>query len=177
MTTDVTGLIACDCAADRVPLPGGLVHATDRGRVEHCLGPPGLGTWIVKSNAQLREHITATTNKVEAYNGFAKWLNFGGEGVIDTLDPVEQEKHLKYNHLVANAAAIQTVIDLTRAVRALQADGYIIHRDDLAQLSPYQTRRQRFGDYTLSLSPPEPFDAELLMPFQLDEQPETVVVA
>ena len=84
------------------------------------------------SDAQLREHITATTNKVEAYNGFAKWLNFGGEGVIDTLDPVEQEKHLKYNHLVANAAAIQNVIDLTRAVRALQADGYIIQRDDLA---------------------------------------------
>ena len=52
------------------------------------------------------------------------------------------------------------------------------NRDDLAQLSPYQTRRlKRFGDYTLSLSPPEPFDAELLMPFQLDEQPETVVVA
>ncbi len=130
------------------------------------------------SDAQLREHITATTNKVEAYNGFAKWLNFGGEGVIDTLDPVEQEKHLKYNHLVANAAAIQNVIDLTRAVRALQADGYIIQRDDLAQLSPYQTRRlKRFGDYTLWLSPPEPFDAELLMPFQLDEQPETVIVA
>ena len=89
----------------------------------------------------MREQITATTNKVEAYNGFAKWLNFGGEGVIDTIDPVEQEKHLKYNHLVANAAAIQNVIDLTRAVRTLQADGYIIQRDDLAQLSPYQTRR------------------------------------
>ena len=67
------------------------MHATDRGRVEHCLGRPGLGTWTVKSNAQLREHITATTNKVEAYNGFARWLTFGGEGVIDTLDPVEQE--------------------------------------------------------------------------------------
>jgi TnpA family transposase len=130
------------------------------------------------NDAQLREHITATTNKVEAYNGFAKWLNFGGEGVIDTLDPVEQEKHLKYNHLVANAAAIQNVIDLTRAVRTLQADGYIIHRDDLAQLSPYQTRRlKRFGDYTLSLSSPEPFDAELAVPFALDEQPETGVVA
>ncbi|MBV9601724.1 MAG: Tn3 family transposase, partial [Chloroflexi bacterium] len=128
------------------------------------------------NDAQLREHITATTNKVEAYNGFAKWLNFGGEGVIDTLDPVEQEKHLKYNHLVANAAAIQNVIDLTRAVRLLQADGYIIQRDDLAQLSPYQTRRlKRFGDYTLSLSSPEPFDPELLMPFALDEQADVVV--
>jgi hypothetical protein len=68
-------------------------------------------------------------------------------------------------------------IDLTRAVRALQGDAYIIHCDDLAQLSPYQTRQQRFGDYTLSLIPPEPFGAELLMPFRLDEQPETVVVA
>jgi hypothetical protein len=36
--------------------------------------------------------------------------------VIDTIDPVEQEKHLKYGHLVANAAAIQNVINLTRAV-------------------------------------------------------------
>jgi hypothetical protein len=105
-------------------------------------------------------------------------LNFGGEGGIDTLDPIEQEKHLKYNHLIANAAAIQNVIDLTRAVRALQADGYLIRRDDLAQLSPYQTRRlKRFGDYTLSVSSPEPFDTELLMPFALDDEREAAVVA
>jgi len=32
------------------------------------------------------------------------------QGVIDTIDPVKQEKHLKYTHLVANAAAIQKVI-------------------------------------------------------------------
>jgi hypothetical protein len=51
------------------------------------------------------------------------------QGVIDTLDPVEQEKHLKYNHLIANAAVIQNVIDLTRAVRALQADGHVILRE------------------------------------------------
>jgi TnpA family transposase len=37
------------------------------------------------NDAKLREQITGTTNKVEAYNGFAKWLNFGGEGVIDTM--------------------------------------------------------------------------------------------
>jgi hypothetical protein len=29
MTTDV-GFIACDCAADRVPLRGALVHDADR---------------------------------------------------------------------------------------------------------------------------------------------------
>ena len=49
MTTDVTGFIACDWAADRVPLPGGLVPGTGRRRAGHCLGPPGPGTWIVKS--------------------------------------------------------------------------------------------------------------------------------
>jgi hypothetical protein len=30
MTTDVAGLITCDCVADRVPLPGVLVHDADR---------------------------------------------------------------------------------------------------------------------------------------------------
>jgi hypothetical protein len=52
----------------------------------------------------------------------------------------EQEKHVKYNHLLANAAAIQNAIDLTRAVPGLHADGYVIQRDDLVQLSPYQAR-------------------------------------
>ena len=46
--------------------------------------------------------------------------------MIDTADPVEQEKHPKYNHLVANAAAVRNVIDLTRAIRELQTDGYIV---------------------------------------------------
>jgi hypothetical protein len=30
MTTDLAGFVACDCAADRVPLLGGLVHDIDR---------------------------------------------------------------------------------------------------------------------------------------------------
>jgi len=130
------------------------------------------------NNAKLREQITATTNKVEAYNGFAKWLKFGGEGVIDTVDAVEQEKHLKYNHLVANAAVIQNVIDLIRAVRDLQADGYFVRREDLIQLSPYQTRRlKRFGDYTLSLGAPDPFETDLVVPFPIEETAQPAATA
>jgi hypothetical protein len=30
MTVRVAGFVACECAADRVPLPGGLVHDTGR---------------------------------------------------------------------------------------------------------------------------------------------------
>jgi TnpA family transposase len=119
------------------------------------------------SDAELREQITISTNKVEAYNWFAKWLFFGGEGIIPEVDPAEQEKRIKYNHLVASAVAIQNVIDLTRAVRELVHEGYPVKREDLAQLSPYQTRHlKRFGDYVLTAAPPEPFDGELV-PFVL----------
>lgn len=45
---DVPGCLACDLTAGRVPLPGGLIHQTERWRVEHCVGPLGVGTLVVK---------------------------------------------------------------------------------------------------------------------------------
>jgi hypothetical protein len=121
------------------------------------------------SSAQLREQITASINKVEAYHRFAKWLFFGGEGLLLEVHPDEQEKRLKYNHLLTNAVAIQNVIDLTRAVRQLMAEGYPVKREDLAALSPYQTRHiKRFGDYVFTVTAPAPFDADLVTPFPLE---------
>jgi hypothetical protein len=66
-------------------------------------------------------------------------------------------------------------------LRALLAQGYPVRREDLAQLSPYQTRRlKRFGDYSLSPGSPEPFDGDLSAPFLLltpGPEPEPGVVA
>ncbi len=45
---DVEGCMACDLSRGRLPLPGGLLHRTDRWIVEMCLGPLGLGALIVK---------------------------------------------------------------------------------------------------------------------------------
>jgi len=42
------GCIACDLSEGRRPLPGGLIDETERWRVEHTVGPLGLGTLIVK---------------------------------------------------------------------------------------------------------------------------------
>jgi TnpA family transposase/uncharacterized coiled-coil protein SlyX len=39
------------------------------------------------SDIELRQQITASTNKMEAYNGFSKFFFFGGEGVISENDP------------------------------------------------------------------------------------------
>lgn len=47
--TTVAGCLACDLAEGRVPLPGGVIHETPRWIVEHCVGPLGLGTLIVKT--------------------------------------------------------------------------------------------------------------------------------
>ena len=49
------GCLACDLATGRVPLPGGLIHEADGWRVEHCVGPLGIGTLIVKPV----RHVTA----------------------------------------------------------------------------------------------------------------------
>jgi diadenosine tetraphosphate (Ap4A) HIT family hydrolase len=42
------GCLGCDLAAGRVDLPGGRIHETSRWVVEHCIGPLGVGTLIVK---------------------------------------------------------------------------------------------------------------------------------
>jgi hypothetical protein len=49
-------------------------------------------------------------------------------------------------------------------VRGLLAEGYVVKHEDLATLSPYQTRQiKRFGDYVFAVTSPEPFDGELAM--------------
>lgn len=44
----VEGCLACDLADGRLPLPGGAIHETAHWLVEHCVGPLGVGTLIVK---------------------------------------------------------------------------------------------------------------------------------
>ncbi len=44
----IEGCLACDLADGRVPLPGGVIHESGNWLVEHCVGPLGVGTLIVK---------------------------------------------------------------------------------------------------------------------------------
>lgn len=117
------------------------------------------------SNRELREQITASTNKVEAYNGFAKYFFFGGEGVIADNDPVEQEKAVQYNDLVSNAVIFYNVVEQTRIMTSLMRQGWKITREDVAFLSPYVTSHvKRFGDYLIDVEAvPEPYETELAL--------------
>lgn len=113
------------------------------------------------SDKELREEIHANTNKVESFNGLAKWINFGGE-ILQENDPEEQEKLIKYNNLVANALIFQNVIDQTRIIKRLIEEGFQVKGEHLKTLSPYLTAHiKRFGDYVVDLSEiPPPLDIE-----------------
>ena len=76
------------------------------------------------SNRLLREEIMQETNKVESYHAFAEWLSFGNLGRILDNDPVEMEKQVKFNHLVASCLMLQNVLDMSQALRDLMDEGY-----------------------------------------------------
>lgn len=104
--------------------------------------------WI--SDQLMRQTVTAMTNKVESYHGFAKWFSFGGE-VIAENDPDEQQKHIRYNDLLASAVILQNVLDMTKIVEDLRREGWTITEQDLSFLSPYLRQVKRFGEYVLDL--------------------------
>jgi diadenosine tetraphosphate (Ap4A) HIT family hydrolase len=46
--SDAETCLACDLTAGVQPLPGGTINRTAHWAVEHCIGPLGVGTLIVK---------------------------------------------------------------------------------------------------------------------------------
>ncbi|MCA0247930.1 MAG: transposase, partial [Proteobacteria bacterium] len=86
------------------------------------------------------------------FNGFVKWVFFGGEGVIAENVLHEQRKIVKYSQLVANMVILHNVEGMTRTLAELRKEGIELSPDILAGLSPYRTSHiNRFGDYTLDL--------------------------
>jgi diadenosine tetraphosphate (Ap4A) HIT family hydrolase len=47
-TSSEAACLACDLLTGAQPLPGGRIHQTPHWVVEHCVGPLGIGTLVVK---------------------------------------------------------------------------------------------------------------------------------
>ena len=102
------------------------------------------------SDADLRRLMLRSMNKSELFNGFLRWVFFGGEGILTENRRDEQRKIIKYNHLVANLVIFHNVVTLTKVLRQLIAEGHLVIVEALAVLSPYQTAHiNRLGLYTL----------------------------
>lgn len=118
------------------------------------------------SNIRLREKITESTNKTEAYNAFMKWILFGGDGVIRENDLDEQTKVVKYNELLANILIFQNTVDMMDAIKKLNSDGIEVSKEDIKNLSPYLTSHiKRFGEYTIDLDS----EVEPILSFEVDK--------
>jgi TnpA family transposase len=104
------------------------------------------------SSVELREIITATTNKVEQYNQLCDWASFGSIELVASNDENEMEKAVKYNDIITNSVILQNIIDMSDIIHQLTQEGADIREDDIAFLSPYLTEHiKRFGDYLIDM--------------------------
>jgi TnpA family transposase len=104
------------------------------------------------SNMELRQTITATTNKVEQYNQLCDWTSFGSTELVASNDETEMEKAVKYTDLINNCIMLQNVIDMSDIIHQLTQEGAQIREDDIAFLSPYMTKHiKRYGDYLIDM--------------------------
>lgn len=102
----------------------------------------------ITDDMELRKIIHRETNKTEQHHAFAGWLFFGNAGVIRHNDRFEQEKIIKYHHLVTTLVVLFNAHHMTKALEALKREGYPIVLEDLAHLSPFHNfGLNLLGDY------------------------------
>lgn len=107
------------------------------------------------SDIELRKIVHRETNKSEQFNEFSNWLFFGNNGVIRHNDRFEQEKIIKYHHLVSNLVMLYNVHHMGKALEKLKQEGFPLIEEDIKHLSPYQKFAiNLLGYYQLNLNRP-----------------------
>lgn len=105
------------------------------------------------SDVDLRKIIQSETNKSEQYNGFLKWIFFCNHGVIEENLKMQQDKIIKYSHLLSNMLILYNTNEMTRIIEELQQEGFEFDLEDLAALAPYHYGHlNRLGSYYLNLN-------------------------
>jgi TnpA family transposase len=102
------------------------------------------------SDVKLREVIHRATNKMEQYNALEDWVRFAKGGVMYEHAFEEQEKQVKYTGLLTSCVILDNTVEISAALNTLAREGYLLTIDEVAALSPYQTRHiKRFGNYEI----------------------------
>lgn len=104
------------------------------------------------TESQMREMIHSATCKSEEFNDFLQWVMFGNKGLIAENIRHEQQKVIKYNHLVANMIILYNVITMTNVIKEITKEGLQIDAETLAATSPFRRENiNRFGTYSLDM--------------------------
>lgn len=98
---------------------------------------------------------------MEQYNALEDWVRFAGGGTMYAHAFEEQEKLVKYTGLLTYCIILDNTLEISAALNTLAREGCIPTIDELAALSPYQTRHiKRFGNYEIDFSAvPAPIEA------------------
>ena len=86
--------MACNLADGKIPLPGGRIHETSGWLVEHCVGPLGLGTLIVKP----RRHVTSVASLTDREAAELGPLLRSASLIASQLVPAEQVYNCLWSH-------------------------------------------------------------------------------
>ena len=113
--------LACDLTAGREELPGGEIHSTAAWLVEHCVGPLGVGTLIVKP----RRHVIHVADlEFEEVSELGSVLVLACRVVTSLLEP-QQVYTTLWSHTGGEPGHIHWVVQpVTTAVRASHGDLY-----------------------------------------------------
>jgi hypothetical protein len=105
---EVEGCLACDLLAGRRPLPGGTIAETPHWAVQHCVGPLGVGTLIVKP----KRHVV----------GVAGHIHWVVQPVEASTDPSRRGPHLQAamfeREEYPDPTEVEAAADLVRAALA-----------------------------------------------------------
>ena len=97
---------ACAAAADPELVPGGLIHETGEWLVDHCIGPLGIGTLIVKP----RRRVTRVSELSDAEVAELGPLLRAAARVVDELVQPEQVYVWLFSHAGAVPVHVHYVV-------------------------------------------------------------------
>jgi diadenosine tetraphosphate (Ap4A) HIT family hydrolase len=109
LSTDVEGCLACDLAAGRVELPGGVIAETNRWIVEHTVGPLPLGTLIVKP----RRHVVHVADLDEEEAAELGPILRGAADVVTRLIEPDQVYVCLWSHMGGRPVHIHFLVQPT----------------------------------------------------------------
>lgn len=112
--------LACDLTAGRAPLPGGVIHRGRAWVVEHCVGPLGVGTLIVKPV----RHVTGVDELTDAEADEVGPLLRATAGVVRGLTGAEQVYTCLWSHAGGVPGHLHHVV---QPVTRTQVDEYGAH--------------------------------------------------
>ena len=104
------GCLACDLTNGSQPLPGGLIHQSNLWRVEHTVGPLGVGTLIVKP---LR-HVTSVGALTAQESSEMGPLLRQAAAVVDRLTDASQVYVCLWSHADREPGHIHFVVQPAR---------------------------------------------------------------